>query len=106
MGRFYHDNSRNYIKHIASMILFAALFVLFFFGISNISDQSDKKQSESLETAISRGVAHCYATNGYYPEDLSYLIEHYGILYDSDKYFIDYTVLGENIFPEITIIEK
>ena len=106
MGRFYHNNPFKPIKHIASMLLFAALFAMFFFGISNVSDKTDEKQSSTLELAISRGIAHCYATEGHYPEDLSYLVENYGIHYDTDKFFVDYTVLGENIFPEVTIIEK
>ena len=106
MGRFYHNNPFKPIKHIASMLLFAALFAMFFFGISNVSDKTDEKQSSTLELAISRGIAHCYATEGFYPESLDYLIEHYGITYDQDKYFVDYNVLGENMFPDITIIEK
>lgn len=106
MGRFYHNHSRKHMKYATSMIIFAVFFGMFFLGISNISTKTDEKQTESLELAISRGIAHCYATEGYYPEDLSYLIDHYGISYDSNKYFIDYTVLGENIFPEVTIIAK
>ncbi len=94
---------RNFISSIFVFVLF---FSMFFFGISNVSKTTDEKQSEALELAISRGIAHCYATEGFYPEDLSYLMEHYGIMYDSDKYFVDYTVLGENIFPEVTVIEK
>ena len=106
MNRFYHSNSRSYVKSVASFIIFAAFFAMFFLGISNISAKTDEKQKESLELAISRGISHCYATKGHYPEDLSYLMTHYGISYDENKYFIDYTVLGENIFPEVTIIEK
>lgn len=106
MGRFYHEKSHTFTKQLASIILFAALFVMFVFGISNISKETTEKQSESLELAISRGIAHCYATNGYYPENLDYIIENYGITYDSKRYFVDYQVLGENIFPDVTIIEK
>ena len=49
---------------------------------------------------------YSYAANGFYPESLEYLKEHYHISYDTDKYFVDYQALGENIFPDITIIEK
>ena len=106
MGRFYHEKSHTFAKQLASIILFAALFVMFVFGISNISKETTEIQSESLELAISRGIAHCYATSGYYPENLDYIIENYGITYDSKRYFVDYQVLGENIFPDVTIIEK
>ena len=106
MNRFYHEKQHTFLKFIASILLFVVIFIGFSFGISNVSNETTEKQGESLELAISRGVAHCYATEGFYPENLDYLIEHYGITYDQDKYFVDYNVLGENMFPDITIIEK
>lgn len=106
MKRFYHEKSNQWIKPLASAVLFIALFFLFFTGISQVSEEASEKQTESLKMAISRGIAHCYATEGQYPESLEYLQEHYGIHYDSDKYFVDYQVLGQNFFPDVTIIEK
>ena len=106
MKRFY----QNFVKKEIVQILAIALFVLFlsFFtsGISKISQETDENQSELLHLAISRGITHCYATEGHYPESLEYLQEHYGITYDTNKYFVDYQVLGKNIFPDVTIIEK
>lgn len=98
--------NRTLIKFLASILLFLVFFAGFSYGISKVSDETTEKQGENLELAISRGVAHCYATKGFYPEDLDYLIENYGISYDEDKYFVDYNVLGANMFPDITIIEK
>ncbi len=106
MNRFYHEKQHTFPKLIASILLFVVIFAVFSFGITNVSRETSEKQSESLELAISRGVAHCYASEGFYPENLDYLIENYGITYDTDKYFVDYNVLGENMFPDITIIEK
>lgn len=60
----------------------------------------------TLEQAIHKSVAHCYAVEGVYPESLEYLKEEYGISYDSEKYFVDYQIWGENIMPDITIIQK
>lgn len=106
MRRFYHGHSRSWIKHIIAIGVFALVFCAFTFGISGVSDKTSQEQTEALELAISRGIAHCYATEGRYPESLEYLQESYGISYDTDKYFVDYQVLGQNIFPDVTIIEK
>lgn len=106
MTRFYHETSSSWLKQAASAILFIVLFVMFFLGISQMSEETSEKQTETLHTAISRGIAHCYATEGQYPESLEYLLEKYGIQYDTDKYFIDYQVWGQNFFPDVTIIEK
>ena len=106
MKRFYHENTNSWIRQLASVLLFLAIFAAFFLGISGVSDEADRKQTESLQLAISRGIAHCYATEGHYPESLDYLKEHYGIHYDPDVFFVDYQVLGANLFPDVTVIEK
>ena len=63
-------------------------------------------QKESLESALIRNITYCYAVEGSYPESLDYLKEHYGLTYDEDRFFVDYQVIGANILPDVTIIEK
>ena len=106
MRRFYHGNSGSLKKPLISILIFAGIVAVFYFGVNALSRESAEKQMESLENAIRQGITHCYATEGHYPESLGYLQEHYGIRYDSDKYFVDYQILGENILPDVTIIEK
>ena len=53
-----------------------------------------------------RNITYCYAVEGSYPESLDYLKEHYGLTYDEDRFFVDYQVIGANILPDVTIIEK
>lgn len=106
MKRFTHEKNHIWRKQIFSAALFLLIFLAFLWGISGVSGKAAKQRTQSLEQAISRSIAHCYATEGYYPESLSYIQEHYGISYDPDEFFVDYQVLGENIFPDVTIIEK
>ena len=91
---------------LTGILFFIAVFFIFSSSISGISEKTDKNQTDTLKLALSQSITHCYATEGHYPESLDYIQEHYGIIYDTDKYFVDYQVLGENIFPDITIIEK
>lgn len=106
MKRFYYGHKKVAFKPILAVALFLVVFCLFISGISNVSSKTSADQTELLHQAISRGVTHCYATEGHYPENLDYLRTHYGITYDEETYFVDYKVLGKNIFPDITIIEK
>lgn len=106
MKRFYHQHTTNWIQHLAAIALFLAIFMAFLFGVSFVSSETSKQQLETLEQAISRGIAHCYATEGHYPESLDYLKDHYGITYDSEEFFVDYQAIGGNIFPEVTIIQR
>ena len=104
MKRFYHDSSNQWTKLLASLLIFMICFSAFFAGLSGVSDESYEKQIETLSLALNRSIAHCYAFEGHYPESLDYLKNHYGISYDSDKFFVDYQVYGENIFPDISIV--
>lgn len=102
--RFYHDSSKQWINPFASILLFFLCFGIFFFGVSEVSNNSSEKQTENLNRAIHRGIAHYYAAEGRYPDNLEELKTNYQIVYDTEKYFIDYQISGENIFPDVSII--
>ncbi len=88
-----------------SIVLFALLFLCFLFGVRSLSRDTDRRQRENLEAALNRSITYCYAVEGAYPESLSYLVEHYGLTYDSDRFFVDYRILGANLYPDVTILE-
>ena len=107
MSRFqYQKESRHMPRFLLSVCVFLAILRLFFQGISSFSGDTRRRQKESLENALIRNITYCYAVEGSYPESLDYLKEHYGLTYDEDRFFVDYQVIGANILPDITIIEK
>lgn len=107
MTRFYRGKKEHHFRRIIlSAILFCGIAVCFYFGVDSISLRTREEQKTSLEEALQRGITHCYAVEGRYPESLEYLKREYGIQYDSDDFFVDYQVLGANIMPDVTIIER
>lgn len=88
------------------ILTFILMMVLFLYGLSSVNTSSEVEQQKSLTTALRRGVMQCYVIEGTYPESLEYLEEHYGLYYDTDKYFIDYQVIASNIMPDFTVIPK
>lgn len=107
MARFYHRRSSPQSKKmLVSLALFLAVAAVFFYCIDSFSADSLRRQEENLENALQRGVISCYAAEGTYPPDLSYLKEHYGVTWNEDLFFVDYRVTAANIYPEITIIPK
>lgn len=84
------------------------LVVLVWFGFSlqGIQTQFAKEGKQQLEQALRKAAVACYAAEGAYPPSLQYLSEHYGIQIDSERYQVFYEVYGENIMPEITVVEK
>ncbi len=88
-----------------AIVLFALLLVLFLVGVNNIARSADDKQLESLENALNRNITHCYCVEGTYPPSLDYIVEHYGLTYDTDAFFVDYISNGSNMYPDVTILE-
>lgn len=107
MNRFqtHAHTSVSFLWRLLSAFFLVVCFFLFFQGIYNLDASTDREQAKSLENAIRRSVVQCYVVEGTYPPSLEYLTEHYGITYDSDKYYVDYTAIGSNLMPDITIIE-
>lgn len=106
MNRFSPHSTINF--HKIWLILSSGFMLLFIIcilkGIYTVDGATVDEQTQSLETAIRRSVVQCYVVEGTYPPDLDYLKEHYGITYDSNRYYVDYTAIGSNLMPDITII--
>ncbi len=86
------------------LIMGIAVIAIFLAGVNYVSRSSLDGQQESLEKAISRDVAQCYAVEGTYPPNMDYLVDHYGLTYNEELFYVDYQPIGSNIYPDITII--
>lgn len=108
MNRFTRNRtiSLSHIWQFVSMFFVLGFLIFFIVGVNTVDDTTSSEQAKSLETAVRRSVAQCYAVEGTYPPNLEYLEEHYGLLYDTDSFYIDYTAIGSNIMPDITILPK
>ncbi|MCI8646484.1 MAG: hypothetical protein HFE76_06700 [Firmicutes bacterium] len=95
--------SRNLIVSVISFLLIA---LLFWIGISLVSNRTDSREAEIVKDAITRGIIHCYTSEGFYPESLEYLKQNYGLRYDEERFFIDYQALGSNLLPDVTVIDR
>ncbi len=106
MNRFRKKRKRKMISvhTLFPFLTFIPLFVLFYQGITSVSQVNIEEQEKSLRKAIEQNVVHCYAVEGAYPPSLDYLEKNYGIIYDKSKFFVDYQPIGTNILPDITII--
>ena len=85
------------------LIIVLGVFVAFSgsFAKTNLSYEKDL-----LQKALERSITQCYALEGTYPSNLEYLEEHYGLTYNKDHFYVDYTYIGGNLRPDVTIIEK
>ncbi len=103
----FHPKPLGFLPRLISMLpLLTGILILLLFlrGVQSVSDTTVAKQQESLETALSRSIAQCYAVEGMYPPSLNYLKEHYGLTYDESRFLIDYQSIGANLMPEVVVL--
>lgn len=88
--------------------MFLAVVCVIFFAAGAIcaDSASQEREAASLEKTVRRSIAQCYAVEGAYPPGLDYLRKHYGLAYDERRFYIDYTAIGSNIMPDVTILPR
>lgn len=81
--------------------------LLWFLGATRQLDADRSREGrQQLEDSLRRAAVACYAAEGVYPPTLDYLTAHYGVQLDTDRYQVFYEVFGENLMPQITVLEK
>lgn len=89
---------------MAGLIIIIAVALFFGASLGNLERSGDEAQRQQLEESIRRAAVACYASEGYYPPDLEYIKEHYGLRPDEERYAVFYEVYAENMMPDITVV--
>ena len=92
------------MKKILALLLAAAL--LFLGAVNRLEDGRRAAGVQQLETALRRTAVSCYAAEGFYPPDVAYMQEHYGLRFDEENYVVHYQVTASNWMPDITVLER
>ena len=74
--------------------------------LNYVEETSQEAQIGLVRDAVRNAVLTCYAVEGAYPQDIEYLVENYGLAYDTDRFFISYDAFASNVFPDIRVIMK
>lgn len=61
---------------------------------------------DNLEQTIDYKILQCYINEGRYPGSLEYLQENYQLDFDNQKFQVYLIPLGENLKPDVTVIEN
>lgn len=91
---------------IIEVLIIVAIFATLFISFKNFSVDASDKGAQQLERSIRRSVMACYAAEGVYPTDISYLVDHYGLQIDDSRFIVRYDIFAENIMPDITVIKN
>ncbi len=89
-----------------SVILAVAVLFCFLLAVKQLEQGADAQGKQQLENALRRTAVVCYASEGFYPPDVAYMVQHYGLQYDEDAYRVHYEFFASNLMPEITVVER
>ena len=98
-----------FVQKIVSYIfpfVIGAIFVCFIYGTVCSTSSYEEKSIEVIEDNIRKAAITCYSIEGYYPADISYLEENYGLVIDNQKVNVFCQSLGSNLFPDIMVTYK
>ena len=93
-------------KDVAAILIFIALIIAFVFLVNNITGKGNGRELEIVRDAVKNAALTCYAVEGMYPEDLSYLREHYNLSYNEERYHVFYEPIASNLMPSIKVAER
>ena len=93
-------------KHsfILSLALCIGWMSVFVGATGWVGTSRSAEQEKALNTALERCITNCYALEGFFPPDLAYMEEHYGLSYDKDLFFVDYQPVAANIRPDYFVL--
>lgn len=95
-----------WVKAAVLLAVMALAVFCLYKGVRKIEYGQQAESVKQLDSSIRKAVLTCYATEGVYPPTVAYLQENYGIQIDEERFSVFYEVFGDNIMPEITIVEK
>lgn len=86
-----------------SLLMFAAIIAFFLYAVLAIDRTQHENETAELGNAIRRALVTCYAVEGRYPAELSYLKDNYGVVIDEKRYSVRYDAFAENLLPDVGV---
>lgn len=75
-------------------------------AFSDVEKGRKEEGRQQLEQALRRTAVACFAMEGFYPPDVAYMQQHYGLQYDEENYIVYYEWIASNLMPDITVLER
>ena len=88
------------------IIALVAILLVFLGAVSRLEENRKQEARTQLETLLRRTAVSCYASEGFYPPDLAYMRQHYGLEFNEEDYIVHYQWIASNWMPDITVLER
>ena len=93
-------------KLIAVLLVLALVIAGFSLGISRLATGHHQQDKALLEEVLHRTAVACFASEGFYPPDVAYMQQHYGLRYDENRFTVHYDRFASNLMPDITVTDN
>ncbi len=82
------------------------MFATILYALDRIDAFEQQTAIDNLEQTIDYKILQCYINEGRYPGSLEYLQDNYQLSFDSSEFQVYLIPLGENLKPDVTVIEN
>ena len=94
---------KSVLSTLIGLVVFVCIVAVTGAGINSARSRNSEQQLIVQKKAIERAAVLCYALEGFYPPQIKYLEDKYGLIVDRDKFMVHYSTFGSNIRPEISV---
>ena len=107
----YHDRPRESARKRVSRIILVLIVIaaLIYMGCSlfkRLDLDMNRQAREALTRQVTDAAVQCYAIEGSYPADVSYLELNYGLRYDASRFKVELEYTTPDDLPEISVIAR
>ncbi len=101
------DSVFSVIKSVVTALLILAVVIfMVFLAVDSAQKSRVSENARIIENGVRNAAIECYAAEGFYPDDIQYLVEKYNLYTDSEHFLIHYSPISANIMPDIKVIPK
>ena len=90
-------------RDVLKLALIAAVLAAAVLLVTRIDTTSSAREKELVEQAVREAALTCYAAEGAYPSELSYLRTNYRLSYDENRFVVFYDAWSDDVMPDITV---
>lgn len=94
------------IRTISQIVISVIAVTVLIIGAGRFEAMNRQQNLELTLQAIKKATIQCYANEGRYPAELSYLEKNYSLSIDYDEFNVMYEAVAANIMPNINVFLK
>lgn len=93
-------------KYLLPVLLFLAMAGIGIAGFSKFERLNREQELALTKQEIKKAAVQCYANEGMYPSEISYLEENYYLTIDYEKYYVIYECTASNFMPDVEVYRR